>query len=144
MTDARPFPATDTAFGRRVHDRLRDERVIWLTVVAPSGTPQPNPVWFARVGDDVVIYNDRHALRLDWLDDRPRVALHLNSDARGDDVIVLTGRAEFRDDIPPAHESPEYVAKYGPDMVRVSGSAEAFSHQYSAAAVVRVDHVRGY
>ncbi|TDD66294.1 TIGR03667 family PPOX class F420-dependent oxidoreductase [Jiangella aurantiaca] len=144
MTDNGVFPSTDTPFGRRVHERLRDDRVLWLTVVAPSGTPQPNPVWFVRVGDDIVVYNDRHAARLDWLDERPRVALHLNSDPDGGDVVVLTGRAELREDIPPAHESPEYVAKYGPDMVRVSGSAEEFVRQYSVAAVIRIDHIRGY
>jgi PPOX class probable F420-dependent enzyme len=143
MSDHSPFPALDTPFGARVRDRLRDDRVLWLTVVAPSGTPQPTPVWFVRIGDDVVIYNDRHAKRLDWLEKNPRVALHLNSDHGGGDFAVLVGRAEIREDVLPPHESPEYLAKYGAEMTRIMGSPEAFAQKYSVATVIRVERVRG-
>lgn len=142
MSDDGVFPATDTPLGQRVHERLRDERVLWLTVVAPSATPQPTPVWFVRSGDDIIIYNDRDAARLDWIEERPRVALHLNSDHDGGDFVVLTGRAELREDAPPPDEQPEYLAKYGAEMERIMGSAAAFAEQYSVAAVISVDHVR--
>ena len=39
-----PDPESDV--GARVRERLGTEEVIWLTIVSPSGTPQPNPVWF--------------------------------------------------------------------------------------------------
>lgn len=143
MSDDGPFPDTDTDLGRRLAERLRDDRVLWLTVVAPSGTPQPTPVWFVRVGDDIVIYNDRHAKRLDWLEKNPRVALHLNSDHDGGDFAVLTGRAEIREDVPPPDRAPEYLAKYGDEMTRITGSPEVFAQQYSVATVIRVERVRG-
>ncbi|TDE09643.1 TIGR03667 family PPOX class F420-dependent oxidoreductase [Jiangella asiatica] len=138
------FPDVSTPYGRRVHDRLRDERVIWLITAAPSGTPQPNPVWFVRVGDDIVIYNDNQSDRLAWLRDRPRVALHLNANDRGGDVVVLTGRAEIFDDGPLPQDQPEYLDKYRDDMERVSGSLEAFGERYSVGMRVRVTKVRGF
>lgn len=38
-TDALPDETTD--FGRRVRERLRDERVIWLTTVGETAPPSP-------------------------------------------------------------------------------------------------------
>ncbi|MBB5790441.1 TIGR03667 family PPOX class F420-dependent oxidoreductase [Jiangella mangrovi] len=143
MSDDALFPDSGTDLGRRIDERLRDDRVLWLTVVAPSGTPQPTPVWFVRSGDDIVVYNDRHAKRLDWMEKNPRVALHLNSDGDGGDFVVLTGRAEIREDVPGPDESPGYLAKYGDEMTRIMGSPGAFAQQYSVAAVIHVDHVRG-
>jgi PPOX class probable F420-dependent enzyme len=137
-----PDPASP--FGARVRQRLRDEQVIWLTTVADDGTPQPNPVWFLWQDDAIVIYNKRGARRLDYLRARPRVALHLNCDARGADVIILTGRAEFVDDAAPPHAVPAYLDKYGRGMTRVSGSPEAFSQMYPTAVRVRPTRVRGF
>ncbi|WP_026875421.1 TIGR03667 family PPOX class F420-dependent oxidoreductase [Jiangella gansuensis] len=139
------FPDVSTFFGRQVQDRLRDERAIWLTtVVAADGTPQPFPVWFVRVGDDILIHNDNRATRIDRFRDRPRVGLHLNSDDHGGDVVVLTGRAEIVDDAPLPQDSAEYVAKYRADIERVVGSLAAFGERYSVAVLVRVGKVRGF
>ena len=33
-------------FGARAARHLREDPVLWLTTVAPSGAPSPNPVWF--------------------------------------------------------------------------------------------------
>lgn len=52
-------------------------------------------------------------------------------------------RAEIREDVPPPDESPEYLAEYGDEMTRIMGSPGAFAQQYSVAAVVRVERVRG-
>jgi hypothetical protein len=32
--------------GARAQERVATELVIWLTTVAPSGTPHPRAVWF--------------------------------------------------------------------------------------------------
>ena len=143
MSDAQlPDPATP--IGRRVRERLQREQIIWLTQVAPSGTPQPNPVWFCWNGSEVVIYNYAKARRLTSLRDRPRVSLNFNADATGDDVIVLTGRAVIDPELPAAHAWPDYVAKYGEAMARISGSLEAFGERYSVATRVSIDRVRGF
>ena len=81
------FPDPASPFGARVRNRLRDEQVIWFTAVADDGTPQPNPVWFVWQDDAVLVYNKRGARRVDYVRERPRVALHLNGDQRGGDII---------------------------------------------------------
>lgn len=35
-----------TQLGERLHQRLQEDFVIWLTTVDASGFPQPRPVWF--------------------------------------------------------------------------------------------------
>lgn len=135
----------DTAFGHRARERLRTEKVIWWTTVGRDGTPQPNPVWFIWDGETgILTYNLPDAYRITHIKQRPNVSLHFNSDDSGDDIVVLRGVAELVDDVPPPDESPEYVAKYGPDMAVISGSAAAFAATYSAPVRITVDRVRGY
>jgi hypothetical protein len=109
------------AFGERAAHRLRDEKVIWLTTVGRDGTPQPNPVWFLWDGaDELLVYNRREAKR-------------------------LTHVAARRDaDVPAAHANPEYVAKYGDDMVRVSGTQAGFGAEYPVALRIAVRRIRGH
>jgi len=142
MAAVLPDPATQ--FGARVRNRLRDEQVIWFTAVADDGTPQPNPVWFVWQDDALLVYNKRGARRLDYVRERPRVALHLNGDQRGGDIIVFTGIAEVPDDAPPPHAVPAYLDKYRRSMTGVSGSPEAFSEAYPTAVRVRPMRVRGF
>ena len=139
------LPAESSDLGRRVRERLRDERVIWLTTVGADGTPQPNPVWFVWEDPDVLlVYNKPDANRLTHVRSRPRVSLHFNSDAAADEIEVLVGTATRDDDRPPPHEHPAYAEKYGDGMVRVSGSAERFTAEWGVPLVIRVDRVRGY
>lgn len=141
---AEVLPDRSTRFGRRVHERLRDERVLWIVTVGADGTPQPNPVWFVWDGDSVLAYNDNQAYRLAHVRNRPQVSLHFNSTRAGDDVIVLKGRAEIPDGLPGPHENPAYVEKYGDGMVQISGSLEAFGKTYSVPTRVRITKVRGF
>lgn len=139
------LPDPTTPFGRRVADRLRDERVIWLTTVAADGTPQPNPVWFIPESDDeILIYNRHNANRLTHVRQRPRVTLHFDGDGQGGDIVVLNGDAELLSDRPPPHQHPAYLAKYQQAMIRVSGSPEAFGATYPTAIRVRLTRVRGF
>ena len=55
MSELRIDPSTD--FGARVERRLRDEIVIWLVTVGPSGAPEPAPVWFLWDGQSFVVYS---------------------------------------------------------------------------------------
>ncbi len=144
MTDS-PLPAADSDFGRRVRERLQDEQVIWLTTTQADGTPQPNPVWFVWVDpDSLLVYNTPDAKRLLHVQARPRVSLHFNGDAAGNDVAVFVGTAVRDDSQPPPHEHPTYRKKYAEGMVRVSGTAEQFTVEWGVPLVVRVDRVRGY
>jgi len=44
-----------TEFGVRVAARLREETVVWLTTVTPSGAPLLRPVGFLWDGGDIVV-----------------------------------------------------------------------------------------
>ena len=135
----------DGQFGERVAQRLRDSYAIWLSTVANDGTPQPNPVWFIWDGDDsLVVYNRPDAHRLVHIDARPNVALHLDGNGRGGDVVVLAATAQRAPELPPPHESQEYLAKYGSGMERVSGSAEQFSVDYSVPLRITIRRIRGF
>ena len=37
---------TSTEFGAKVTERVREQKLAWLTTVDSTGTPQPNPVRF--------------------------------------------------------------------------------------------------
>jgi PPOX class probable F420-dependent enzyme len=136
----------DSDFGQRVHRRLRDEKVIWLTTTGEDGTPQPNPVWFLWEPDDeaVVIYNATDAKRLDRFALRPRVALHFDSNGQGGDIVVLTGVAEQALDVPQADGNEVYLAKYGESIGRMNSDPVKFAQAYSVPIRVRVSRVRGH
>src|SRR5918912_465130 len=110
-------------FGERVRRRLRGEIVAWLTTVGADGTPQPNPVWFLWDGSSsLLVYNRSDAARLRHLEQRANVALNLDGNGQGGDIVVLTGRAERDDSVASAAENVDYLAKYRLRMERVSGS----------------------
>lgn len=133
------------AFGERVSRRLRAEKVIWLTTTGRDGTPQPNPVWFLWDGaDSVLVYNRADAQRLQHLLERPQLALNLDGNGSGGDIVVLAGVAARDDSMPPADAHEAYLAKYRDDMERVSGSVERFAQQYPVPLRIQVRRVRGH
>ncbi|MBR7831164.1 TIGR03667 family PPOX class F420-dependent oxidoreductase [Actinospica sp. MGRD01-02] len=154
MTGTHALPDPATPFGRTVRERLRDEPIIWLTTVAASGTPQPNPVWFLWQPDpddawgegSFLIYHDNTAARLRTLAERPRVSLNFNSTAGGGGITVFTGDVEILEGHPPAHEVPGYAAKYGPRVAALGADRDlaAFMARYSIATRIRPDRVRGF
>jgi PPOX class probable F420-dependent enzyme len=137
-----PDPASPS--GARVRERLDTEEVIWLTVVPPSGTPQPNPVWFLfePEAESLLIYNDNQARRLAYIDAHPRVAAHFNSDAQGDDVVVLTGRLERAPDAPDVAENEAYVKKYAAAIERIGFDTSSFAERYSVPMRLHIEKVR--
>ncbi|HJP75543.1 MAG TPA: TIGR03667 family PPOX class F420-dependent oxidoreductase [Pseudonocardiaceae bacterium] len=138
------LPDPSTPFGERAINRLNSELVIWLTTVGKDGTPQPNPVWFLLDNDSLLIYNRPDANRLNHIKDRPQVALNLDGNGQGGDIIVVTGTASLVDDVPPCSELPAYLAKYSDNMTRVAGSPENFSKAYPVAMRIAIGKVRGH
>ncbi len=142
MSTVLPDPTTD--FGARVVRRLADEPVAWLTVVDGAGTPQPAPVWFLWDGESALIYSRTEAKRLAHLRARPRVALHLNGNDQGGDIVVLTGGIVDAPDEPAPADNPDYLAKYGRRIASGWGSAEKFGAQYSVPLRFTPRRVRGF
>jgi Pyridoxamine 5'-phosphate oxidase len=122
------LPDPTTPFGERVHRRLREETVIWLSTVARDGTPEPNPVWFLWDGDTFLVYSVAGAHRLRHLRSRPQVALHL--DRTETEVGAIVGHRPRRGRRgPPARRPGARVGGqvWPPDVVRAAGVGEALS-----------------
>lgn len=144
MDQASVFPPTSTPFGERVDQRLREEIVIWLTTVGADGTPQPNPVWFLRQGDTILIYSLPDAARVANIRRNPRISLNFDGNGRGSDIIVITGDAVISPDETPADQLPEYVEKYKDNIERSFKTPENFASRYSVPIRVTPRKVRGF
>jgi PPOX class probable F420-dependent enzyme len=143
---AEPFRIeAGTEFGARVVRHLREDRVLWLTTVGPSGAPSPNPVWFLWDGAaSVRIYSLPDAARVRHMRANPGVSLNFPGDARGGDVVVLTGTAQLRPGDPRADADPDYLAKYSDDIGRIGLTTPRFAQRYSLPVVVSLTRVRGH
>jgi PPOX class probable F420-dependent enzyme len=95
-----------TEFGARVARHLREEIVVWMTTVTPSGAPLPMPVWFIWDGAESVLMYSQDGARVRNIEANPRVTLNFGGDGRGGDIVVLSGTATVDRDAPPAHEVP--------------------------------------
>lgn len=135
---------TETDRGRQVERRLRTEEIIWLTTVRCDGQPQPVPVWFLWDGATFLIYSQPDAQKLRNIKRHPRVALNLNSDAQGNQVVRIEGTAEIVEDAPPATGVPEMIEKYRAGIARIGMTPEEFARSYSVAIRVTPTRFRMY
>jgi PPOX class probable F420-dependent enzyme len=103
-----------TKAGARAGRRLRDEIVAWLTTVSPEGQPQSSPVWFLwDGGDEIWMLSRSDTPRVRNIAANPHVALNLDGDGRGGNVVSLEGEARIVERITPSdHVPPAYQAKY--------------------------------
>ncbi|NEW38993.1 TIGR03667 family PPOX class F420-dependent oxidoreductase [Nocardia cyriacigeorgica] len=135
---------TSTEFGARVAERLDKEQVVWLTTVGPTGTPQPNPVWFLWHDGEFLLFSQPDRPKLRNIARNPRVALHLNSTESGGDVVVVTGTARVDDTDISAEEADAYVEKYTDGLVSISMTREQFFDEYSVLVRISPDRLRGF
>ena len=93
----------------------------WLTTVTPDGQPQTFPIWFLWVDGEVLVYSDRRAKRNANIAANPRVALHLDDDGRGNDIVIVEGEARIDESTPPVTENarlPRQVRRVDPRDAR--------------------------
>jgi PPOX class probable F420-dependent enzyme len=124
---------TTSGSGARADRRLREEEVAWLTTVRQDGQPQSVPVWFLWDGESFLIYSQPGRQKLKNVGRNPRVALNLNSNAQGGDVVRAEGTAEVVGDVPPADEVDEYLEKYREAIARIGFDPDGFARTYSVA-----------
>jgi PPOX class probable F420-dependent enzyme len=135
---------TSTAFGARAARRLGEELIYWLVTVGGDGTPQPSPVWALRQGDTFLVYSKPETPKLENIAARPRVALHLDGDGQGGNVVIVTGQARIATDAPPADQVADYVAKYREPMRRIGMTPDRFARTYSVAIRITPERLRGH
>jgi PPOX class probable F420-dependent enzyme len=132
-------------FGGRVARHLREDRIVWLTTVTPSGAPVPSPVWFLwEEPDTVLVFSLADAPRLRNIQANPRVSLNFAGDDSGGDIVVLSGHAASDPDAPPADQVPAYVERYDWGFKRLGVTPEEFAQRYSTPVRIRITRVRGH
>lgn len=135
---------TATEYGQRVDRRLQQERIIWLTTIDGQNRPQPRPVWFLWDGDTFLIYSRPATAKLRHILHNSSVALNLDGDGMGGDIIVITGTANIDKASPPAEAVPEYVEKYNSGFERIGMTAAQFTEVYAVAVRVTPTSLRGH
>ena len=125
-------------------ERLRQDRIGWLTTVTPEGQPQTFPIWFLWEDGEALIYSDRRAKRNVNIAANPRISLHLNDNGRGGDVVVVEGVARIDEAAPPVPRNAAYLAKYGEWIVTHLSSAEEMATIYNVALRIRPTRGRAF
>jgi PPOX class probable F420-dependent enzyme len=131
-----------TEAGARAAKRLEGERIIWLTTVRADGTPQSSPVWFLWDGTEFLIYSQPDKPKLRNIEGNDRVALNLNSDEGGGEVVTVSGAATIDRGAPQVKDNPGYVEKYRASFSRAGWTPESMSADYSVPVRIRPDSAR--
>jgi PPOX class probable F420-dependent enzyme len=132
-------------FQARVADQLQRELIGWLVTVSPDNHPQPSPVWFHWNGaDSVTIFSKPNTPKLRNIESNPHVSFHFDSEARGEQITILSGTASISTTTPNVLDFPDYVKKYEADLLLIGSSAEQMSAEYSVPIVITLDRLRGY
>lgn len=118
-------------------ERLRTDRIAWLTTVTPDGQPQTFPIWFLWEDGGALIYSDRRARRNANIATNPRVSLHLDDDGNGGDIVIVEGEARVDATTPPVTANAAYLAKYGDWITDQLTSAEEMATIYSVPLRIR-------
>lgn len=114
--------------------RLRQDALIWLVTVREDFTPQASPVWFLWDGETILIYSQPNTPKLRNIAHSPKVSLHLNGNATGNDIVIVTGNARIDSSAPPAHEVSAMVRKYVDDL-QLDSSPEDFARTFDGYSV---------
>jgi len=134
----------DSPAGVRADRRLRSEQILWLTTVRADGQPQSSPVWFLWDGETFVVFSQPSAQKLRNLAANPRVAVHLESDGTGEDVLTVDGMAAIDPDVPPSDQIEEYRVKYREGIQAMGSTPAELARDFSVAIRVRPSRVRAW
>ena len=124
---------------QRVRRRLDADVVVWLTTVGRDQRPHAVPVWFWWDGDSFLIYSVPGQKVRD-IQANPNVALHLNTDPVGGDVVRIEGTAKIDPTEAPAYKIPGYLRKYREQIKGFDWTPKFFSDKYHFA--IRVTPAR--
>lgn len=125
---------------KHVQTRLKRELVIWLATAGRDGHPHVVPVWFLWDGKSFLIYSVPGQKVRD-IQENPNVALHLNTDPVGEDVVRIEGTAKIDTGQAPAYKVPAYTRKYREQIQGFDWTPKFFSEKYHFAIRVKPNHV---
>jgi PPOX class probable F420-dependent enzyme len=134
----------DSSAGARADRRLRTEQILWLTTVRADGQPQSSPVWFLWDGEALLVFSQPDAQKLRNLASNPRVAVHLESEGTGDEVLTIDGTAAVDPDAPPSNRIEEYRVKYREGIQAMGITPDELARDFSVALRIRPTRVRAW
>lgn len=134
----------DSPAGARADRRLRTEQILWLTTVRADGQPQSSPVWFLWDGEALLVFSQPDAQKLRNLASNPRVAVHLESEGTGDEVLTIDGTAAVDPDAPPSNRIEEYRVKYREGIQAMGITPDELARDFSVALRIRPTRVRAW
>jgi PPOX class probable F420-dependent enzyme len=102
------------------------------------------PVWFLWEGDSFLIYSKHETSKLRNIARSPRVALHLDGNGRGGDIVIVTGEATVSTTDLPADRVPAYLEKYAELIDRNGWTPHVFASDYSVPIRVGFGELRGH
>lgn len=127
-----------------VAHELDGELVGWLTTVSATLQPQSSVVWFLRDGDDLLIYSQAKAKKLDNIAANSKVAFNLRGDPEGDRIATIEATASIDRSPTPAHEVPAYLAKYEGEITRLGWTPPEFASGYPVLIRLTIDRIRSW
>lgn len=125
-------------------ERLRNERIAWITTVTPGGQPQSSPIWFlwdSGTGEFLVFAQPR-SWKVRNIRANPLVSLNLNSDDHGGKVATFEGSANIDEGYPLAHQVPAYLAKYSDAITGIGMTPEQMAQVYAIPLLITPARVR--
>jgi PPOX class probable F420-dependent enzyme len=125
-----------------VQERLRSDKMIWLTSVRPDGRPHNIPVWFLWEGATILLFSKSNAQKVRNLQQNRSVTLALDNTSDGQDVVVLEGTAELLGRGEGREGLQAYGEKYRAGLQGIGVTAEQFTMLYAQA--IRVTPVRSF
>jgi PPOX class probable F420-dependent enzyme len=134
----------DPSVRARADQRLRTELVLWLTTVRADGQPQASPVWFLWDGGTLLIFSQPGAQKLRNLAGNPRVAVHVDTDEAGEDVLTIEGTAAVDSDAPSSDRVEEYQVKYRDGIRAIGMTPDQLARDYSVAIRIRPTRARAW
>lgn len=124
----------DLTFPTEALAHLDRDQIAWLTTVTDAGAPSPTPIWFLRVGGEIVTFAEPAARKVANVRARPAATIHFDTDPAGQDVVVVHGTVRVVDDLPPS-SVPGYVEKYSEGLALWGIAPEDFDASNTAKLI---------
>lgn len=113
--------------------RLRENKIAWLTTVRANGQPHAVPIWYLWTGNEIFVYSKPNNQKLRNLEHNQHVSLILDETNEGGDALRVDGIAEVLE----AQETPSiatlsgYEEKYGAMIRSMGWKPESMAKEYS-------------
>ncbi len=121
----------------RIDGLLRTEASVWLSTVAPDGSPHLVPIWFSWDGERLFIASKPQARKVRNLRENPRLMLALGEPDEDFDVGLIEAEAELPDTTTADLLPTDHVAKYARLMRQMGIDPDEYAATYSQPIVVR-------